>query len=304
MKSRTPVTAQLGKTVRILNAFFLSVVFVVFTTSPAVSAITPKGGSKTAVAPYVVILDPGHGGSDTGAVGVWQMQSSAQNSAQSSSNSTRKQRLVEKEVVLDLARRVQIELENEAFAKALGRPIRIVLTRESDGFVSLDQRAFIARQAKADLFVSLHANAETTGSVRGFEIYYLDNSSKESYSHHETLHQRRKKIGKPKHKDSKLALLLRSIATDSTLNHSKLAAKTLQKSILNEIRDDGYTVKDRGIRRALLQVLLDAETPGVLIEALYLSHPQDRKLIQHPQARNSIASGIAKGILKYLILSE
>lgn len=282
------VTVQFGRSIGILNVFFLSLI-----PTLAFSAIAPKGDANPALTPFVVILDPGHGGADTGAVGTWKAK-----------NSTRKRKLLEKEVVLDLARRVQMELENEAFGKALGRPIKVVLTRDSDGFISLDKRALIARQAKADLFISLHANAEKTGSVRGFEIYYLDNSSKESYSHHETLLKRRRKIVKPKHKDPRLALLLRSVATDSTLSFSKLAARTMQKSILEEFRQDGFVAKDRGIRRALLQVLLDAETPGVLIEALYLSHPKDRELIQHPQARNSIANGIAKGILRYLAKVE
>ncbi len=257
------------------------------------AAISPKGDSPKAKAPFIVILDPGHGGSDTGAIGTWVNQ-----------KNKRKRELVEKEVVLDLARRVQMELENEGFAKALGRPIKIILTRKRDQFVSLEKRAHIARKTKADLFISLHANAESTNSVRGFEIYYLDNASKESYSHHVTLQKRRKKLGKPRHPDPKLALLFQSIATDSTLSQSKHVARTLQSAILGEMSKDGYDVKDRGIRRALLQVLLDAETPGVLIEALYLSHNKDRELIQHPRARNAIATGIAKGILRYLVLSE
>lgn len=282
------VTIHFGQTLSILN-----VIFLFLWATPGLAA---KHGSvlpKEPESPLVVILDPGHGGNDTGAIGLWK-----------NSKNSRTRRLVEKEVVLDLARRVQMELENDGFARALGRPIRVYLTRDKDGFVSLDSRADLARKRKADLFVSLHANAEITGTVQGFEIYYLDNASKESYSHHETLHERRKKRGKPKHKDPRLALLLRSISTDSTLSQSKLAARTLQESIMTELKSDGYPIKDRGIRKALLQVLLDAETPGVLIEALYLSHPDDRKLIQHPQARNSIATGIAKGILRYLAKIE
>lgn len=271
----------------------LKLFFALISGPHAVAAISGKTEKTKELQPFTVIIDPGHGGHDTGSIGKW---------SEKSQKRTRK--LVEKEVVLDLAERVKMVLENPKFTKALGRPLHVLMTREKDQFVSLDARALMARQKRADLFISLHANSERTGTVRGFEIYYLDNSSKESYSHHEILNQRRLEQKQNNYDDPRLALLFRSVATDSTLKYSKIAARTLQRSLLGEMKHEGFTVPDRGIRKALLQVLLDAETPGILVEALYLSNAEDRALIERPDARDAIANGIARGILKYLIVAD
>ena len=105
------------------------------------NALAARSGPK----PYVVVLDPGHGGTDTGAIG-----------------KQGKKRVAEKDIALAIAIRTRRILEDPAYSKALGRPIKVLLTRAKDEYISLEDRSEKARNLKADLFVSIHANAESS----------------------------------------------------------------------------------------------------------------------------------------------
>ena len=233
--------------------------------------------------PLVVVLDAGHGGEDSGSV--YPLRNKRVKN---------KKRIREKIFTLRLARKLKKSLEQQAPKILPGRLVKVVLTRNRDQFLSLDKRAEISRKAKADFFVSLHANAERTGTARGLEIYYLDNASQESYRHHETLHERQESK-KPKTKENGLGLLLRSIATDGSIQSSQKAARLIEKQIRKNLKSKGIPHVNRGVRSALLQVLLDVQTPGILLEAAFLSNKQDRRLLQDRHAQTALADGGGHG---------
>lgn len=251
-----------------------------------ISGIIPSADAAK-LPPLVIVIDPGHGGVDSGSIGTLDV-------------SKKKQRLIyEKELTLDLAKRVSKQLTFSQERHKLRRPLQIHLTRERDEFVSLDKRGEIARKLKPDLFLSLHFNSEPTGKVRGFETYVLDSLSPKTYSHQEALIGREQEGANPS-----LKLLLRTVAADSAVAPAKIAASTIGSSVRRQLVRDRIEIPLRGVRSGVLQLLLSSGAPAVLIEAAYLSEPQDLKYAQSPQARDSLARGITHGVITFLANSS
>ncbi len=237
-------------------------------------------GLAAPAAPYIVVIDPGHGGSDVGA----------------SVPLKGRKRLTEKEVALKIATLTARLLKDPVYNKALGRPIKVLLTRSSDKELSLEQRAEVARSANAHLFLSIHANSDPSHHARGLETYFLNNTNLESASKLEKIENKRSK----KYSANSTALLIRSIATDATVASSKQAAETIHNSLTNHLRSLEWKVRDRGVRQGLFYVLLDTQVPSVLLEAFFLSNPQDREYVSQPENREKIAEGLARGVLRFL----
>lgn len=230
--------------------------------------------------PYIVVLDPGHGGVDTGTLA-----------------GTGKKRILEKEITLAIAIRAEKILNDPKYAKTLGRKIKVLVTRRSDVEVPLEARAELAKSNHADLFVSIHVNSDTTHTVQGLETYFLNNTDSESSSKLEQIENRTsKKYGSGK------SLLMRTVAADAVTEVSREAAKTIHASLTDHLRSEDVPFHDRGVKQAMLYVLLDSQVPAVLIEAFYLSHKKDLILITDPENRQKIAEGIAKGVLRFLAL--
>jgi N-acetylmuramoyl-L-alanine amidase len=198
----------------------------------------------------IVVLDPGHGGDDKGA------------------SSPRK--LHEKQVVLDIANRVRNRLQ--------ARGIKVELTRESDRNLDLDARCRKAAALKADVFVSIHANATKDRNVRGAETFVLSlpgRYSSNSYG------------------GGKIP------TSTSTGNRYDIANMTLGYRIQqNLLRATGQ--EDRGVKRARFEVLRDAPCPAALVETAFLSNSKDEAILMDPAGRDRIARGIADGIVAYL----
>ncbi len=230
--------------------------------------------------PYIVVLDPGHGGSDRGASG-----------------RLGKTKIAEKELSLAIALKTAKILTDPDYYRPLGRPIKVILTRKTDRYVSLEARSARGRNAKADLFVSIHANSETTRTVRGLEIYFLNNTDEESSLKLQQIENRTSKRKKGKTDDS---LLIRSVAADAVVESSRTAAEILHSSLVDQLRSEDLEFKDRGVRQAMLYVLLDAQVPAVLVESFYLSSKTDLALVTDAENRGKIAEGIAKGVLRFL----
>ncbi|HEY8278533.1 MAG TPA: N-acetylmuramoyl-L-alanine amidase [Bdellovibrionota bacterium] len=228
--------------------------------------------------PYVVVLDPGHGGADTGASG-----------------RLGKTRIAEKEVALAIALKAAKILGNPAYYKPLGRKIQVVLTRHSDRSVSLEERSEKAKRLKADLFVSIHANSEPTKKAHGLETYFLNNTDDQSSLKLQQIENRSSKRARKSN-----SLLIRSVAADATVESSRSAAEVLQSSIVDQLRSEDLKVQDRGVKQAMLYVLLDAQVPAALVEGFYLSNKNDLALVAQPENRSKIAEGLAKGVLRFL----
>lgn len=233
-------------------------------------------------APYVVVLDPGHGGSDTGAIG-----------------RLGKKKISEKEIALGIAIRTAKLLEDETYWKALGRPIKVILTRKKDQHVSLEARSHLAKESGAQLFVSIHSNSDPSKRASGLETYFLNNTDDESAK---KLEQIENKSSKKYANADPASLLIRSVAADAVVENSKQAADLIHGSIANQLRQEDVKFHDRGVRQAMLYVLLDSQVPAVLLEAFFLSSKSDLALISEGGNRQIIAEGLARGILRYLAL--
>lgn len=227
--------------------------------------------------PYIVVIDPGHGGHDAGAL----------------TKLGKKKTIYEKDIALSLGLQIKRVLERPAFSRALDRKLKVILTRSKDKYISLEERSELAKKNAANLFLSIHMNSDKSAKVRGLEVYFLNNTDKESDSKLEQIENRHS------HKDP-ASLLLRSIAADAIVESSKLAADTIHQSIVSNLETENLSFEDRGVRQAMLYVLLDSQVPAVLLEAFYLSNSQDLELLVQSETREKIAEGVAKGVLRFL----
>lgn len=216
-----------------------------------------------------VIIDPGHGGYDPGAVG-------------------RKTGLREKDVNLDIANRLMRLLKSEG--------IDVVMTRSSDKFVSLDRRVAIANKSGADIFVSLHANANRVNRLNGFEVYYVSPTVSDV--------KRALSIAKDSNMDlngiclANLSLNVRTILWDLTYGSSRAKAIELSHAICGAARDELDT-KIIGIKPASFCVLRGVHIPAVLVEVGFLSNGKEERLLKNNYYRQQLAEKIAGGINTY-----
>jgi len=216
-----------------------------------------------------IVLDPGHGGHDTGTIGPTG--------------------LMEKDLCLDVALRL-----GKIIAQRLPGA-DIVYTRADDTFIPLEERTNIANQAKADLFISIHANSSHDKEARGIETYYLnlkgspeamEVAARENASSQEGVHD--------------LEDLVKKIARNEKIDESREFAEDIQDSLARRIQKSARTVRNRGVRKAPFVVLIGADMPSILTEVSFLSNPSDEKLLKKPEYRQRVAEGLYQGIASYL----
>jgi len=207
----------------------------------------------------IVTLDPGHGGTETGAEGHGGS--------------------VEKNVVLSIARRFRKILQER-----LG--VRVILTRDGDRELSLDERAAIANTNKSNLFVSIHADASTRQNARGSSVYFLSYSST---------------VQNPAAGGGDLDFILWDMAQASHLSQSSKLAEILQE----ELRAiTGGERINRGIKQNKFRVLKGATMPAVLVEVGFISNPDEEKLLTSADYQDKLAEALYRGILRYKDLFE
>ena len=226
----------------------------------------PRGPEKP-----TIVIDPGHGGEDPGAVGVGGVY--------------------EKDITLAVARELRRQLE------ATGR-YRVLLTRDKDVFIRLRERVGMARDVGADLFLSLHADSIASGSVRGLSIYTL--SDKASDREAEMLAAKENRAdaiaGLDLSGENELvATILIDLAQRDTMNHSKRFAKV----VLENLRKDVTLLPSKPHRQAGFAVLTAPDVPSVLVEMGYLSSPQDTSQLKSPQHRERLARGVTRAVDSY-----
>jgi N-acetylmuramoyl-L-alanine amidase len=216
-----------------------------------------------------IVIDAGHGGHDTGTVGPTG--------------------LMEKDLCLDVALRLGKIIEQ----KLPGADV--VYTRSDDTFVPLEERTNIANQAKADLFISIHANSSRDHAARGIETYYLnlkgsaeamEVAARENASSQEGVHE--------------LQDLVMKIAKTEKIDESKELAEDIQDSLSKRIQKTSKPVKNRGVRKAPFVVLIGADMPSILTEISFLSNPADEQLLKKPEQRQKVAEGLYQGVASYL----
>ena len=215
-----------------------------------------------------IILDPGHGGHDTGTIGTNGLQ--------------------EKDLVLDVAKRLA-----QIITERLGS--EVFLTRTDDTFVPLESRTAMANEKQADLFLSIHANASRSRSARGIETYYLNFTTDP-----EALEVAARENAVSQETISQLQGLVQKIALAEKVDESKEFAVRVQAALSQGIADGNQRSLDRGVKKAPFVVLIGANMPSVLTEFSFLSNPQDEKLLRTSEHRQKVAEALYVGIEGYV----
>ena len=215
-----------------------------------------------------IVIDPGHGGHDTGTIGP--------------------NGLLEKDLVLDVSRRLGKLLEARLGAE-------VVFTRRDDTFIPLETRTVIANQEQADLFVSVHANSSHDPDARGVETYYLNFTSspealevaaRENAASDQDIHQ--------------LQDLVKKIALKEKIDESREFASDVQQSLHSGLAARSSGIRDRGVKKAPFVVLIGANMPSILAEISFISNPGDEKRLKSPEYRQRIAESLYRGISRYV----
>ena len=214
-----------------------------------------------------IVIDPGHGGHDTGTIGP--------------------NGLEEKDLVLDVSRRLGKLLETRLGAE-------VVYTRKTDTFIPLETRTAIANQARADLFVSVHANSSHDADARGVETYYLNFTSSP-----EALDVAARENAVSAKSIYELRDLVKKIALKEKIEESREFAGDVQEALHSGLAAKSPAIRDRGVKKAPFIVLIGANMPSILAEISFVSNPTDEHHLETAEYRQRIAESLYRGIAKY-----
>lgn len=215
-----------------------------------------------------IVVDPGHGGHDPGAVGPSGVQ--------------------EKDVVLAIGLKVREKLVEE-----LG--VDVVMTRSTDVFIPLEERTAIANKVGADLFLSVHANAAPNRAAAGIETYYLNLAKTEKVAQLAA-----KENGTTLEKVSVLQAILFDLMANYKLNDSAHLADEVQKALHRKIRARHSDVKNLGVKQGPFYVLVGAAMPSILVETAFLSNAEEEARLKDPAYQATVAEGIVAGVRSYI----
>lgn len=217
-----------------------------------------------------IVLDPGHGGEDFGAVGIGG--------------------LYEKDVTLAVSLEVKQRLMSSFNTK-------VELTRTSDTFVPLEKRTQFANDKRADIFVSLHTNASEKGNLEGFEVYYLDNTNDSA-----TLKLAEKENATRRQGDSvdDVSFILSDLIQSSKMPESSSLASVFAKVVPSLMNEKWPGLKSFGSKKAPFYVLVGAHMPAVLIEMYFINHPKEGALLAEKRFRGDLAGAVAEAIGKFI----
>lgn len=232
---------------------------------PPLVNVTPRDRSKK-----IIVIDPGHGGKDSGAVG---------------------NGFMEKEIVLNISQQLAEKLRNQGYT--------VHMTRNNDTFIELKDRTKFANNKEADLFISVHANSipktSDPNGAQGIETYFLSPTRSERSMRVAALEnsEEMEEMGQY----GKLSFL-------SFLNKEKIIASNklaidLQKGMLGSLRKQFPNVHDNGVREAPFWVLVGAQMPAVLLEVGYISHPEESTRIADEKYQRWMVEGLVDGVSRY-----
>lgn len=231
--------------------------------APALAAVPP---------PITIVVDPGHGGTETGAIGPGG--------------------LMEKDATLEIAKKIVATLP-----RALA--CRTVLTRDTDLLLPLDDRTSIANHEKADLFLSVHANSSRAASAQGSETYYLSLEASDKIAQ-EVASRENASNGEPGGAPARggenpdLDFVLWDLAQSAHLKESSELAEAIQTE-MNAVSDTA----NRGIKQAPFRVLVGATMPAVLLEVAFISNPEGEKNLKSPEFQQTVADAVARAVARF-----
>ncbi len=216
-----------------------------------------------------VVIDAGHGGDDEGARG--------------------KGGLIEKELVLDVALRLRKRLEGAGF--------RVILTRDRDEYVPLERRTAIANDARADLFLSVHANAARARSASGFETFFLSLEASDETARQLAERENAafaKATGKPWNPDDPLLSILGDLMATEQSHESDHFAR-LVDSEFRGLREGS----SRGVKQAPFVVLMGLQMPATLIEIGFITNPKEEASLRRGGHRDSVVTAITQAVIEF-----
>jgi len=219
---------------------------------------------------FVIVLDPGHGGKDPGAV-------------------SKDGRTKEKDITLQVANLLKKRLLSTA------PRVKVEMTRTEDTFLTLQERTALANSLNADLFISLHCNADSDSSSRGVETFYLSKASSPR-----AMRMAARENGIPLATMTDLQATLLDLMLTSKKSESDKLAKTVHNCMVKNLAKAAPKVRDRGIKRAPFYVLLGAKMPAILVECAFISNGREERKLTSTKYLDSVALGIAKGAATYL----
>lgn len=228
-----------------------------------VPGIVPSLAQQLGLGIRRIVIDPGHGGKDPGAIA--------------------KDGLQEKDVVLKVATRLAMELQRN-----LG--CEVVLTRSRDVFIPLEERTAIANTSKGDLFVSVHVNAAPSAEARGVETYILNLTTDE-----DAMRLAAFENATSASRMSDLQDILSDLLNNSKIEESTKLARHVQHRMVR-----GMKLKDLGVKPAPFYVLIGAQMPSILSEISFLSNPAEARLLRRDSYLTAMASQIAAGVTDYV----
>lgn len=224
----------------------------------------------------IIVLDPGHGGHDCGAIGP--------------------SGLYEKDVVLDIALRLkEILSKNKNF--------KVFLTREKDVFIPLEERTFFANSKGADLFLSIHVNASRDRKARGIETYLLNWTDMEEsirVAARENAISLKKMREQMKKYKNEVGIILSDLERDYKRDESISLANYVQRAMVSTLSGKYSSIENRKVKSALFYVLFGAKMPSVLAEVSFISNPVEEHLLSKEAYRDYIANALADGIETYM----
>ncbi|MCI5141589.1 MAG: N-acetylmuramoyl-L-alanine amidase, partial [Candidatus Electrothrix sp. ATG1] len=213
-----------------------------------------------------IVIDPGHGGKDPGAVGFG---------------------LKEKDIVLKVAKKIKRILEEK-------KGYEVLLTRDSDVSLSLEERTAIANTKEADLFLSIHVNAHPEEAVRGVETFYLNLAT-----HTEAMRVAALENATSTHNMSEMQDILSELMQNEKINESSQLAGFVQRNVVNGLKKNNFYVNDLGVKQAPFYVLIGAEMPAILAEISFITNPEEAKLMESEKYLQTLAERMVAGVLSY-----
>jgi N-acetylmuramoyl-L-alanine amidase len=216
-----------------------------------------------------IVIDPGHGGRDPGAVGPHGIE--------------------EKTINLQLAQKLADLLRDRY-------QYEVLLTRTDDTFVPLEGRAALANRQNADLFISIHCNASLSSKLKGFEVYFLSERASDPHAdavarfENAPLALEGKRVPSP----SRVAAVLRSLVKTANINEASALGALIDRHMGERLSEPSL-----GVKQAAFYVLRGAEMPAVLIETAFVTNPKEEKLLQKESFRKEFVEGLADGIVAY-----
>ncbi len=217
-----------------------------------------------------IVIDPGHGGRDYGVPGYIKG-------------------VHEKNVTLQIAKILAGKIRKELNCE-------VILTRYSDRYLTLEERTAFANTKNADLFISIHTNANKDRRLYGISSYYLNFATDD-----DSISVAARENATSTKNISDLQTILYSLMQNTKINESSQLAGHIQESITGHLKRKGYSrIKDKGVKQAPFYVLLGADMPAVLIETSFISNPRGCKRLINPKYQEQLSEGIVFGIKKYI----